>query len=133
LGEVELRFGGSLPTQITDEGGEPVGTFRGELHDGKLDRKFPPVAMHALDLDALTQDVGYAGGKVTLEPALMTLSEVRRYDGLAHQPPVRLRGAPTEDALGLGVPADDPTIAIDADDGIQSGLDDPPAVRVGLG
>jgi len=88
--------------------------------------------MKSLHLGAPAKNVRHAGVEVSLEPALVALPIAWRDDRLAQELPDHIGGAPPEDLLGLRVPAHDPPLSIDADNSIQGGFKDPPAVGVFL-
>src|SRR5688572_5495120 len=88
--------------------------------------------MKSLHLGALAEDVGHAGGEISLEATLVALPVMRRDDRLTQELPDHVGRAPSEDPLRLRVPAHDPPLLIDADNSIERGLEDPPAVGVSL-
>jgi hypothetical protein len=120
----QLPLGVTSFGDIADVAGE--GRVLGRPGPGHRDlgREHAPVGSHRRQLEPLIQDAPLPGGQVAGEAEPVRLAQRRRHDHVRQLAAGHLDGPVAEDLLERGVDVRHQTPAVDADDGVEGGLQD---------
>src|SRR5256712_1435339 len=109
-----LRLG-----DVTQKRAEEDGLSRPHRRDRELHRKLGAVSMQGGQLDPPAEHRAFAGGPKSRQASLVGFAVGRGDDRFGEESTEDLRLSPAKEALRLRVPARDPALDVDRDDGIQ--------------
>ena len=118
-----------------------VAHVRGERHlpgqagagDGQLDGKLGAVGAHGWHLDPAVQDTGLPGLQMAGEAAPVCLPQCRRHDRLREVAAEHFLGPVAEGPLERAIHVRHPGVPVNADDGVESGLENGALPRLARG